>query len=336
MAGTFMSILDVTMVNLALPHIMTSLQTDVQKVKWVVTALMLTAAVSMPPTGWLGRRFGYERIYIFSLMVFTVGAGLCSVAWDLPSLVIFRIIEAVGGGIMQPVGMAIIVRTFPVEERGRALGFWGIGAMMAPTLGPTSGGYLTDWFGWRSIFAVNVPVGVLTLFLGFWLMRGTEREEAPPPFDWQGYLALAAFLVALLLGLEEGREEGWYSTTVLFAWAVAAVAFTAFIITELTVEHPVFPFALFLRRDFALGLLPGPLARHRAVRLRLPAAPLSANSAVARQHRCGSRTYAGGPHGGRHHAPGGLPHRSHRLAPAGLRRGGAHRLLTVSFSTSST
>jgi len=264
MAGTFMSILDVTMVNLALPHMMTSMQTDVQKVKWVVTALMLTAAVCMPPTGWLGRRFGYERMYIFSLMVFTAGAGLCSVAWDLPSLIVFRIVEAVGGGIMQPVGMAIIVRTFPVEERGRALGFWGIGAMMAPTLGPTLGGYFTDWFGWRSIFAVNVPVGILTLYLALSIMRGTEREEAPPPFDWQGYLALAVFLVVLLLGLEEGRKEGWSSTPILLAWAVAAVALTLFIATELTVENPVFPFALFRRRDFALGFF---LALSRAVGL---------------------------------------------------------------------
>jgi len=264
MSGTFMAILNISVVNVALPHVMTSLRTDVQTVAWVVTGFMLAAAVCMPATGWLGTRFGFENMYIFSLMVFTLGSALCSAAWDLPSLILFRVVQALGGGIMQPTGMALMVQHFPLEERGRALGIWGIGAMMAPTLGPTTGGYLTDWLGWRSVFWVNVPVGIVCTSMALQLMGGRKPGPKPPPFDWQGYIALAVFLLSTLLGLDRGRTEGWHSGIVLLAWAVAAVALTTFIVSELTVKHPVFPLGLLRHRDFVVGLY---IALVRAVSL---------------------------------------------------------------------
>ena len=254
MAGTFMAIMDISTVNVALPRIMTSMRTDVKTVTWIITASMLSAAVTMPSTAWLGSRFGFERMYIFSLLVFTLGSGLCSIAWSLPSLIFFRVIQATGGGAMQPIGMALMVQYFPLEERGRALGMWGTVAMLAPTLGPTTGGYLTDWFGWRSLFWLHLVVGSVIIPLSIQAMGGKKAGPKPPPFDWQGYIALAIFLIAVLLGFDQGQEQGWYSSPILLAWAVGIIAFTTFFVSELTVLHPIFPFGLLRHRDFTLGL----------------------------------------------------------------------------------
>ncbi len=254
MTGSFMAIMDVATINVALPYIMTSLRTNVQTVTWVVTAAMLGSAVCMPATGWLGSRFGTERIYIFSLMVFTSGSALCSFAWDLPSLICFRVVQSMGGGLMQPTGMALMVQYFPLEERGRALGIWGIAAMMAPTLGPTTGGYLTDWFGWRAIFWIHLIVGVVIIPLSLQIMGGKKSGPKPAPFDWQGFFALSVFLLAFLLGLDQGQEKGWSAGTVLLSWYIASLAIVTFIVSEATGSNPIFPFRILRHRDFALGL----------------------------------------------------------------------------------
>ena len=254
MTGSFMAIMDVSTINVALPHIMTSLRTDVQTITWVVTASMLAAAVCMPSTGWLGSRFGAERMYIFSLILFTSGSALCSFSWDLPSLIVFRVVQAMGGGFMQPTGMALMVQYFPPEERGRALGLWGVAAMMAPTLGPTTGGYITDWFGWRAIFWLHVIVGCTIIPLAIQLMGGKKAGPKPPPFDWQGFVALSIFLLSFLLGLDQVQEKGLTNGGILLAWATASVALVMFIVSEITGSNPIFPFGILRHRDFALGL----------------------------------------------------------------------------------
>lgn len=254
MTGSFMTIMDVSILNVALPQIMISLRTDVKTVTWIVTAGMLASAVSMPPTGWLGNRFGPERMYIFGLIIFTSGSVLCSLSWDLPSLIVFRVVQAVGGGLTQPTGMALIVQYFPPEERGRALGFWGIVVMMAPTLGPTTGGYITDWFGWRAIFWLHVIVGVIVIPAALQLVGGQKAGPKPPPFDWQGFVALSIFLLSFLLGLDQVQEQGASSTAILIAWAIASVAFVTFIVSELSGSNPIFPFGILRHRDFTLGL----------------------------------------------------------------------------------
>jgi len=264
MTGTFMAILDSSIVNVGLPYIMTALGVPLDDAEWILTAFMLAAAVAMPLTGWIGDRIGYGRMYLACLAVFTVGSALCSLSWNIDSLVVARVIQAAGAGIMQPAGMAMIIMVFEPHERGRAIGIWGIGAMVAPTIGPTLGGYLTEYFGWRSVFTVNIPVGVLLMIFGLGVIGRREKTAPPQPFDWYGFLSLSVFLIGLLLGLDRAQSYGWDATEVKYYLAVAAVSFTAFISAELTAGHPVVPFDMFRHTDFSMGLL---LALIRAVAL---------------------------------------------------------------------
>lgn len=264
MTGTFMAILDSSIVNVGLPYIMTALGAPLDDAKWILTAFMLAAAVSMPLTGWIGVRMGYGRMYLACLVVFTFGSALCSLAWDVNSLVAARIIQAVGAGIMQPAGMAMIIMVFEPHERGRAIGIWGIGAMVAPTIGPTLGGYLTEYFGWRSVFTVNIPVGVLLVIFGLGVVGRREKTPPPQPFDWYGFLSLAAFLICLLMGLDHAQQDGWDASEVKYYMAGAALSLSAFISAETTAKSPVVPFEMFRHMDFSVGLA---LALVRAVAL---------------------------------------------------------------------
>ncbi len=264
MTGTFMAILDSSIVNVGLPYIMTALGVPLDDAEWILTAFMLAAAVSMPLTGWIGDRVGYGRMYLGCLAVFTVGSAMCSMAWNVDSLILARIIQAAGAGIMQPAGMAMIIKVFGPGERGRAIGIWGIGAMVAPTIGPTLGGYLTEYFGWRSVFTVNIPVGVLLMIFGAGVIGKKEETAQPTPFDWYGFISLSVFLICLLMGLDEAQQNGWDANEVRYYLAGAALAFSGFVSAELTAAHPVVPFQMFRHKDFSVGLL---LALVRAVAL---------------------------------------------------------------------
>ncbi len=255
MTGTFMAILDSSIVNIALPHIMTSLEVNLSQVQWVLTAFMLAAAVVMPLTGWLGNRFGYGKLYLAALGLFTFGSLLCGLAWNIDSLITFRVLQALGGGMMQPAGMAMITQVFEPHERGRAIGIWGIGAMVAPTIGPTAGAYLTEYFEWRSIFTINIPVGLILIIIGAGVFSKQEHKFKPPAFDWMGFSALGVFLVCLLLGLDRGQDHGWTSTLILTYFVMAAVAFVLFIVIETSTPHPVIPLSMFKIPDFTAGLV---------------------------------------------------------------------------------
>jgi EmrB/QacA subfamily drug resistance transporter len=264
MSGTFMAILDSSIVNIALPHIMTSLGVSLQDVEWVLTAFMLAAATAMPLTGWLGHRVGYGRLYLAALTLFTIGSALCAISWNIDALIAARVIQAFGAGVMQPAGMAMITQVFPPHQRGRAIGIWGIGAMVAPTIGPTAGAYITEYFQWRTIFTVNLPVGLALIIMGLRVFSKGEHLQRPPAFDWPGYLSLAIFLIGLLLGLDKGQDHGWTSSTVVSYFAVAGIAFAFFLTLELTTEHPVVPLRLFRFPDFGLSMI---IAVIRAVAL---------------------------------------------------------------------
>jgi len=254
--GTFMAVLDISIVNVALPQIMTSFGVNVKQVKWVSTSFLLTTAVCIPLTGWLGRRLGLGRLFILELAIFTTGLALCASAWSLNVLVAARVLQALGAGAIMPTSLAIITETFPPAERGRAIGIWGIGFMLGPALGPTSGGYLMEWFDWRAIFAINVPVGVMAILLAF-LVLAPGRKNDSLPFDWKGYLALVTFLVVGLLTLDFGQDMGWHSQPILLGIGVSVSAFVLFVALEWDAEHPVFPLRLLRNSDFAACLLLG-------------------------------------------------------------------------------
>ena len=163
MLGTFMAVLDSTIVNVGLPKIMASFGVGIDKIEWVITAYMLSMAVMLPTSGWMADKFGYKRMYFMGLLMFTVGSMLCGMSNDENTLILSRIIQGLGAGTIQPLGMAIITREFPPHQRGMALGFWAIAAAASVSFGPLIGGYLVDNFSWQLIFDVNIPFGIAAM-----------------------------------------------------------------------------------------------------------------------------------------------------------------------------
>src|SRR5207244_3051510 len=169
--GVFMSILDQTIVNIAIPRLQSAFGADLHSVQWVLTAYILTQGIITPTAAFFSDRIGIKRFYIFSLIAFTVGSALCGLAWNLPMLIFFRILQGAGGAALFPLSITMIFREFPPNERGRAMGLFGIPALLAPALGPTFGGYLVTYAGWQAIFYVNLPVGIIAVILAAIYLR---------------------------------------------------------------------------------------------------------------------------------------------------------------------
>lgn len=256
MIGTLMSALDASIVNVSIPAIMADFGASLDDVEWVITSYMLAFASLMPLSSWMRDRVGHKSLYIASLVVFTMGSVLCGVAWNLPSLVVARVIQAIGGGAITPTGMAMITETFEPHERGKALGFWAMGAVMGPAFGPTIGGYLTKNFGWPAIFLVNLPVGVIGIFFAMRILKA-DRPEASEHrrFDAFGFVFLATFLVAFLLGMSKGESEGWTSRYEVICLILAAVGLTGFLLTESIVENRIMDLQLLKQPVFAACFL---------------------------------------------------------------------------------
>lgn len=233
MIGTLMAALDQSIVNVSLPQIMADFGSTVEDIEWVITGYMLAFATLMPLTAWLREHIGYKRLYLASLVLFTGGSLLCAVSWNLPTLIAARVIQALGGGAITPTGMAMITEVFEPEERGKAIGYWGVGVIVGPAFGPTLGGYLTHVFGWRSIFTVNLPIGILGLLLALALLKEDKPAKAyRHPFDLGGFLFLSLCLVALLLGLSKGEEKGWVSNFILSCWGLSVTGLAGFLVVE--------------------------------------------------------------------------------------------------------
>ena len=254
MIGTFIAVLDATIVNVGLPKIMASLGTTVEKVEWVLTAYLLVFGIVLPASGWVADHFGYKRTYFLSLFLFTLGSFLCGLSWNEGFLIISRIIQGVGAGFLMPVGMAIVLREFPPSQRGVALGFWAISAAASVSFGPLVGGYLIDNIGWQAIFDVNVPIGIFAMVATAIIQR-EYRTEFIRSFDFMGFFSMAVFLTGLLLGLSEGNASwntgGWTSPFIVTCFFVSFLGLVVFLITELSVKHPFVELNLFKNFNFA-------------------------------------------------------------------------------------
>jgi len=251
MVGTFMAVLDATVVNVALNKMMTAFGTSVDKIEWVLTAYLLVFAVMLPTSGWVADHFGYKRTYFFSLFLFTLGSFLCSLSWSENALIGFRLVQGAGAGFLMPVGMAIITREFPPEKRGIALGFWGIAAAASVSLGPMVGGYLVDNYSWQSIFDVNVPVGMVAMVATYLIQREYKTEKARS-FDFVGFISMSVFLTFLLLALSNGNSSwntnGWTSDFILICFGLSIVGLVVFLATDLSIKHPLIELSLL--KDF--------------------------------------------------------------------------------------
>ena len=242
--------------NVAIPSMMSSLNTDIDRIQWVQTGYGITQAVMIPAVGWLGARFGTKRLFLLSTCLFITGSILSGLAWDIHSLIIFRIVQGIGGGPITPLGMSILYRTFPPDKRGFAMGLYNFSHSFGPAIAPALGGYLIEMFNWRAIFYINVPVGWLSAGLVFLTMPQTQDQQRRP-FDAVGVLSMASFLVLLLLALSEGRHYGWGAPMIMTLFGIAGLSLCIFLMTELSSKVPFVDIRLHRNIPFAMGCLIG-------------------------------------------------------------------------------
>ena len=258
MIGTFMAVLDATIVNVGLPKIMASYGVGLDKIEWVLTAYMLSLAVMLPTSGWLADRFGYKRVYFLGLALFTLGSFFCGMSPNEDMLILSRVIQGLGAGCIMPVGMAIVTREFPPEKRGIALGFWSIASAASVSFGPLIGGYLVDNFSWPLIFDVNIPVGIAGM-LATAIIQKEFRTKNRRSFDVIGFISVSIFLPLLLYALTEGNAAtnsgGWQSPTVLACFAISALALAVFLTAEFLVKEPLIDLRMLGNYNFGISAL---------------------------------------------------------------------------------
>jgi len=248
MLGTSMAAIDSSIVNVSLPVIRHQFGVDVDEVEWVITAYMISFSLFIPLIGWLKNRIGYFYLFIGSVAIFTLGSLLCSLSPNLTILVIARVIQAGGGGAISPTSLAILSESFPPERRGNAVGWWGIGNVMGPALGPTLGGVLTHYFGWQSVFYVNIPIGFATIAMTLRYLRFLrDKPRTKPRFDFPGYACFSFFIVAVQVAVSAISKGGMIK---LIAAAVTAVVSLWLFIRSARRPQPLLDLSVFSSTGF--------------------------------------------------------------------------------------
>jgi len=258
--ATFMEVLDTAIANVSLPHIAGSLSASIDESTWVLTSYLVSNAVVLPISGWLATRIGRKRFYLTCVVLFTVSSLLCGLAPNLGLLVFFRVLQGVGGGGLAPSEQAILADTFPPQKRGMAFAVYGMAVVMAPAIGPTLGGFITDHYSWRWVFFINVPVGIASLLLSSRVLVDpphlVEAKKRVGPIDSIGLGLIAVGLGALEYVLDKGQEEDWFNShTIVIFSAIAAVSLVSFVLWEWRQEHPVVEVRLFKNGTFAVSSL---------------------------------------------------------------------------------
>ena len=256
MFATFMEVLDTTVVNVSLPHIAGSLSASIDEATWALTSYLVANAIILPMTGWLASRFGRKNLLMLSVIGFTLSSFLCGVAPTLSTLIFFRVVQGATGGCLQPLSQAVLLEAFPPADRGKAMGFWALGIVVAPIMGPVLGGWLTDNYSWRWVFYINLPVGIASIVM-------TKLFIFDPPYlrqenrgiDYWGIGLLAVSIAALQILLDKGQEADWFSSNWMTALAIISITgFAILVIHELTTEHPVIDLRVFRHRSYAVGV----------------------------------------------------------------------------------
>jgi len=256
MLATFMEVLDTSIASVALPHIAGSLSASNDEATWVLTSYLVANAVVLPASTWFSLKFGRKRFLVACIIIFTVSSFACGAAWSLGMILIARAVQGAGGGALQPLSQAILLESFPPEKRGSALAVFALGVVVAPVLGPTLGGYLTDAYSWRWAFYINIPVGILAVLL---ILRFVEdppyiQNAKPGKIDGIGLGLLAVWLGALQIILDKGQEDDWFGANwIRWATFILIVGFVSFLIRELTHDKPLVNLRVFRHRNFLLG-----------------------------------------------------------------------------------
>ncbi len=245
--------LGITGIDIAIPAMMSSLGTSLDRIQWVLIAFMITRTVLIPCVGWLGQRIGDRNLFMLSAATFALGSFLCSVAWDVNSLIFFRIVQGVGVGPLIGVSMSIMYEAFPRNERGLAMGLFMTGWSLGPFFGPPLGGYLAQYISWRTIFYLPLPTITLAIVAAAFILPRKSSSHRPPAFDLLGFLTLTCGLVTLLLGLTQGQEAGWTSQRILSLFGSGALLIALFIFAELRAEHPYVQIRYFKSLNFSIS-----------------------------------------------------------------------------------
>jgi EmrB/QacA subfamily drug resistance transporter len=252
--GMFMSVLDTSIVNVGIPTMQKQFGASTDSIQWVITAYTLCLGVIVPTSAWLGERLGLKRLYLISLLGFSLFSALCGMAGGLDSMIVFRILQALPGGVIPVTCLTMLYRMVPPEKLGAAMGLYGVGMVVAPGIGPTLGGYLVEYVNWRLIFYINVPVGILGAIAAIVVL---PKFPATPGrrFDLPGFLCIASGAFALLLAVSEGQDWGWTGYRVLILLAGAANLIALFVIIELQTDQPLLNVRMFAHWPFVNSLL---------------------------------------------------------------------------------
>src|SRR5215467_12576349 len=256
MLGTFMEVLDTTVVNVSLQHIAGSLSVTPKKATWMLTSYLMTNAIVLPLTGWLANYFGRRNVLLASVGGFTIFSFLCGIAPNLPLLIVFRVFQGATGGGLQPLSQAILMEAFPPEKRAKAMAFWALGIVVAPMLGPVLGGWITESYSWRWLFYINIPIGIAAVAMAMLFIHDPpyiKRGEGGVDYWGIGYLAIG--IGALQIMLDKGQEEDWFGSHFILTLAILCViGFVFFVVRELATGHPVVELRIFKNRTFATGV----------------------------------------------------------------------------------
>ncbi|WP_414710157.1 DHA2 family efflux MFS transporter permease subunit [Pseudorhodoplanes sp.] len=255
MSATIMQALDTTIANVALPYMQGSLGASMDQINWVLTSYIVAAAIMTAPIGWLANRFGTKRLFIICVIAFTTASLLCGLAQSIEQMVVFRLLQGMGGAALVPLSQSVMLNSYAPEERGQAMAIWGMGVMLGPIMGPTLGAWLTDNYSWHWVFLVNLPVGILTT-VGLLLFMDDSKPQGGVRFDWFGFLALAVGIGSLQLMLDRGEQVGWFEANEIWIEAfVSAAGFYFFFAHSFTTKAPFIRFELFRDRNFVSASL---------------------------------------------------------------------------------
>jgi MFS transporter, DHA2 family, multidrug resistance protein len=253
MAATIMQVLDMTIINVALPNMAGQLDATPDNISWVLTSYLIASAIIMPLTGFITDRIGQKRFLLISVAGFVITSMLCGMAATLAQMVLFRLLQGVFGAALVPLSQSIMLQIFPSEQRGKAMAIWAMGVMVAPIMGPTLGGWITETINWRWTFYINLPVGIASFILAMRHVHDTPTKERR--MDWLGFATLAAGIGALQLVLDRGNQDDWFSSdTIVTGTIVSALSFLFFLVYTLTGKHhPLFDLRIFKDRNFLVA-----------------------------------------------------------------------------------
>ena len=255
MLGSFMAVLDSTIVDIIVPKIIAPLETDLYGIQWVITAYMMASATFLLLSEWLDSKFGLKNIFLAGVLTFTASSFACGISTSLESMIIARIVQGIGEAFIMATGQTILFSVYPKEKKGLAMGIFGLGVSFAPAIGPTLGGYLTEYLNWRWVFFINVPVGVFTILLGVLYLPKVSVSHKNIKLNFISFFLLSTFTISTLVILSKGQQLGWFNSDfIIFLTFISVLSFLFYLLSEILSKEPLIDFTIFLNKEYFIGI----------------------------------------------------------------------------------